>query len=105
MVSPETVKWSSSAKADIENISKYLMLEWGILVLTKFLLKVDRLIDQIVINPLQYPEINTRLRIRKCVITKQNTLFHKIKGETIEIVRIYDTRQDPNKLEIILKTT
>ncbi len=63
MVSPENVKWSTSAKAEIENISKYLMREWGIIVLTKFLLKVDRLIDQIIINPKQYPEINIRLKI------------------------------------------
>lgn len=104
MESPENVRWSTSAKADFENISKYLMLEWEKIVLTRFLLKVDRLINQIVINPKQYPEINTRLKIRKCVVTKQNTLFYKIKGETIEIVRLYDTRQDPNKLEILIKT-
>lgn len=103
MVSPENVRWSTSAKADIENISKYLMLEWGKIVLTGFLLKVDRLIDQIVINARQYPEINTSMKIRKCVITKQNSLFYKIEGETIEIVRIYDTRQDPNKLEMLFK--
>ncbi len=104
MGSPENVKWSSSAKADIDNISKYLMMEWGEIVLTKFLLKLDRLIVQIVLNPKQFPEINGRLNIRKCVVTKQNTLFYKIQGETIEIVRVYDTRQDPNKLEILFKT-
>lgn len=43
------------------------------------------------------------MKIRKCVITKQNSLFYKIEGETIEIVRIYDTTQDPNKLEMLFK--
>ncbi|MBK6281946.1 MAG: type II toxin-antitoxin system RelE/ParE family toxin [Draconibacterium sp.] len=104
MVSHSRVKWSSSARADIGNISDYLMNEWGKSVLTKFLLKLDRIIYQIIINPKQYPEINTRLKIRKYVVTKQNILFYKIKGETIEIVRLYDTRQDPNKLEILIIT-
>jgi hypothetical protein len=67
-------------------------------------MKLERIIYQITINPKQYPEINTRLKIRKCVVTKQNTLFYKIKGENIEIVRLYDTLQDPNKLEILFKT-
>ncbi len=104
MASHRHVKWSSSAKVDIGNISDYIMLEWGISVLTRFLIKLDRIIYQISLHPTQYPEINTELKIRKCVVTKQNTLFYKIKGETIEIVRIYDTRQDPGKLEILFKT-
>lgn len=103
MASHRHVKWSSAAKVDIGNISDYIMLEWGKSVLTRFLVKLDRIIYQISINPKQYPEINTELKIRKCVVTKQNTLFYKIKGETIEIVRIYDTRQDPGKLKILFK--
>lgn len=66
-------------------------------------LKVDRIINQIVINPKQYSEINTKLKIRKCVITKQNTIFYRFQNGKIEIVRIYDTRQDPNKLSILFK--
>ena len=97
----ENVVWSPSSKADIENISQYLMEVWGKNVLSKFLLKFNRLISQIVINPKQNPLINRNLSIRKCVITKQNTLFYRIKNHKIEIVRIYDTRQDPVKLKIL----
>jgi plasmid stabilization system protein ParE len=98
---PEHVILSPSAKADIENISQYLIQEWGKNVLTKFLFKVKWIINQIVINPLQYSVINSKLKIRRCVITKQNTLFYRIIKGKIEIVRIYDTRQDPNKLKIL----
>lgn len=97
----EQVILSPSAKIDIENISQYLNQEWGKNVLSKFLFKVNWIINQIVINPQQYPVISTRLKIRRCVITKQNTLFYRIIKGQIEIVRIYDTRQDPNKLRII----
>jgi len=103
MVLNKNVIWSPAAKADIENISKYIMQEWGKKVLSRFLLKVDRIINQIVINPKQYSEINTKLKIRKCVITKQNTIFYRFQNGKIEIVRIYDTRQDPNKLSILFK--
>lgn len=98
---PEHVILSPSAKADIENISQYLNQEWGKSVLTKFLFKVKWIINQIVINPLQYPVINSKLKIRRCVITKQNTLFYRLVNGKIEIVRIFDNRQDTNKLKII----
>lgn len=100
MVFPENVFLSPSAKTDIENISEYLSQEWGMNVLTKFLLKVNWIINQIVINPWQYPVINSKLKIRRCVITKQNTLYYRVLSSKIEIVRIYDTRQDPNKLKM-----
>ena len=98
---PENVILSPSAKFDIQNISQYLNQEWGKNVLTKFLFKVNWIINQIVINPQQYPIINSRLKIRRCVITKQNTLFYRIVNDKIEIVRIYDTKQDQKKLKIL----
>ena len=98
---PEHVILSPSAKADIENITQYLNQEWGKNVLTKFLFKVKWIINQIVFNPLQYPVINSKLKIRRCVITKQNTLYYRLVNGKIEIVRIFDNRQDPNKLKII----
>ena len=98
---PEHVILSPSAKADIENITQYLNQEWGKNVLTKFLFKVKWIINQIVFNPLQYPVINSKLKIRRCVITEQNTLYYRLVNGKIEIVRIFDNRQDPNKLKII----
>jgi len=99
---PENVILSPSAKEDIENISQYLSQEWGKKVLNTFLIKVNWIINQIVINPHQYPIINSTLKIRRCVITKQNTLFYSYVGKKVKIVRIYDTRQDPNKLKILI---
>jgi plasmid stabilization system protein ParE len=98
----ENVNLSPSAKEDIENISQYLNQEWGKVVLSRFLIKINWIISQIVINPQQYPVINTRLKIRRCVITKQNTLYYIYVNGKIKIVRIYDTRQDPNKLKILI---
>jgi len=104
MVSPEDVIWSPSAQKDLENITDYLMYKWGISVVEKFLGRLGRLIAPIAINPRQYPLIQPKLiNIRKCVVTKQNTLFNRIKKNRIEIIRFFDTRQDPEKLEILIK--
>ena len=101
MVFHKNVIWSPSAKQDLENITDYIMNEWGSRIVSKFLIKLNRIISQITVNPKQYPLFNSRLKIRRCVISKQNTLFYRIKKNEIEIVRIYDTRQDPEKLKIL----
>jgi len=101
MASHEHVIWSPSAQSDIENVTDYLMHKWGVKVVERFLYRLRKLIKQISINPKQYLLIYSKLNIRKCVITKQNTLYYRIKDRQIEIIRIFDTRQDPGKLKIL----
>ena len=103
MVSTKNVIWSPSARTDLENVTDYLMHTWGISVVEKFLYRINKIILQILINPKQYPIINNKLDVRKCVITKQNTLYYRVKNKQIEIIRIFDTRQDPRKLKILFK--
>lgn len=78
------------------------MREWGMQIVSKFLEKLNWIISPIAIDPKQYPLIHSKLKIRRCVLSKQNTLFYRIKKRDIEIVRIFDTRQDPERLKILL---
>ena len=93
------IRWSPQADEDLDKILDYLANEWEDSVSLKFLDLVDILLNQIAINPRQYPLIHKSLNIRKCVITKHNSLFYRNKRNVIEVVRIYDTRQEPEKLQ------
>lgn len=95
---PKQIIWSPLSEKDFENILDYLKSNWDKKVVEKFIEITDLLIYQISINPKQYPIINKRKRIRKCVITKHNTLFYRDRKDFIDILRIFDTRQDPKKL-------
>jgi plasmid stabilization system protein ParE len=95
---PKDVKWSSLAESDLSNILDYLNRNWERKVASSFIDLTDNFIHQISINPKQFPLINKRKGIRKCVLTRHNTLFYRVKSSVIEILRIYDTRQDPNNL-------
>lgn len=103
MESRRNIIWSPSAKEDLENITDFLLINWNLKIVQKFLTRLNRIINQVVINPNQFPLIHPGLEIRKCVVTKQNTLFYRMKNDKIEIVRIFDTRQDPQKLKIIFE--
>ena len=95
---PKQVIWSPLSEKDFENIIDYLKRDWDNKVVEKFIEITDQLIYQISINPKQYPIINKSKRIRKCVITKHNTLFYRDRKDSIDILRIFDSRQDPRKL-------
>ena len=96
---PKQVIWSPLAEKDFSDILDYLKNSWGESVLMKFIDITEDLILQISINNWQFPIINKKYKIRKCVLTKHNSLYYRDSKNQIEILRIFDTRQDPKKLK------
>jgi plasmid stabilization system protein ParE len=92
------IVWSPKAEIDFANILDYLNENWHEKVANQFIDLTEEFIDQISINPRQFPIIFNKEKIRKCVLTKHNTLFYRDSKSKIEILRIYDTRQDPDNL-------
>jgi len=91
--------WSPLSETDLEVILEYLAEDWNGEVAIRFLDKIEHLLEQISINPEQFPMVNTKRKVRKCVITRHNTLFYKENKEYVEVLRIFDTRQDPKRLK------
>ncbi|MDO6759269.1 type II toxin-antitoxin system RelE/ParE family toxin [Tamlana sp. 2_MG-2023] len=93
------VVWSPSAEKDFEAVLDYLQLNWDESVTNKFINRVDDIIS-LIINDLKiFPIINEALEVRKSVVSKHNTLYYRENGLKIEIIRLFDARQDPNKLK------
>jgi plasmid stabilization system protein ParE len=95
---PKSVIWAPSAESDLAAILDYLNTNWDSKVSLNFIDLTENVVDQISVNPKQYPVIYKRKRIRKCVLTKHNSLFYRESRSQVEILRIYDTRQDPDTL-------
>ncbi len=91
--------WSPLSEKDFSEVLEYVDKEWGEKVVNQFIDITDKFLKQISNNPRQFPVIFKRKRIRKCVITKHNTIFYRESKEKIDILRMYDTRQDPKKLK------
>ncbi len=92
------IVWSPLSENDISNILNYLVANWDINVANRFITLTENILLQLAVNPKQFPFINKNEKIRKCVLTKHNTLFYRENQTQIEILRIYDTRQDPQNL-------
>ena len=92
---PKQIIWSPLAENDFANILDYLDKNWDRKVASNFIDMTENVLNQISINPKQFPICYKRRKVRKCVLTKHNTLFYRDTRLSIEILRIYDTRQDP----------
>ena len=90
--------WSPAAEKDAEQILDFINTKWSNRVAAKFLNKLDDSIRLISEAPKLFPIIEENLGIHKCVVTKQNSLFYRISNETIEIIRLFDTRKNPKSL-------
>lgn len=97
---PKPIIWSPLSESDIEKIVEYLHEIWSVKVLSNLLDEVDLLLNPIAIHPKQFPVVNKKLKVCKCVVTKHNTVFYREKKDCIELLRIFDTRQNPKKLKL-----
>ncbi len=95
---PKEIIWSPDSERDLDTILAYLSSGWNPLVSSRFLDLIEKVLVQISINPRQFPLIYKGLNIRKCVIAKHNTLYYRNKRAHVEFLRIFDSRQDPDKL-------
>ncbi|RKS42752.1 plasmid stabilization system protein ParE [Gillisia mitskevichiae] len=90
---------SKTAEKKLSSLFEYLLENWSAKVKSNFIKKLDHNIDIIKLEPETFPESQKDPGLRKCVITKQTTLYYRFDSDQIKIVTIFDTRQNPDKLE------
>ena len=95
------VIWSPLSKQDFSLVPDYLSKHWENKVALKFIDVTDAMVRQISINPKQFPVIHKKMKIRKCVISKHNSLYYRERKDYVDILRIYDNRQDPRILKFV----
>ena len=95
----KNVLWSPLAEEDFNQILAYLDKHWGNEVALRFIDIIEQIVFQISKYPDLFPLINKDIGVHKCVISKHNTLFYKLDNKNIYLLRIFDTRQNPDTLK------
>jgi plasmid stabilization system protein ParE len=90
------------AERDYELVLDYLFNKFGILVMDDFIKRLEKVCQLISQDPEIYPYLDKAKQIRKCVVTKHNVIYFKEYDTTIRIITIFDTRQNPNKLDMFI---
>lgn len=91
--------WSPRAKLDLVNILEFYITRNG----TKtYSLKLNAAIRSSIRLLEKHPEIGVKVDIKNVrnLIQGDFSIFYEIKSDTIEIITVWDSRQDLDKLEI-----
>ncbi|MDX2046973.1 MAG: type II toxin-antitoxin system RelE/ParE family toxin [Chitinophagaceae bacterium] len=100
---PKNVVFTLEALDDINNIITYLKLEWGESVCQSFLFKLTSVRNIISEHPRIFSYHNKRKNIRKVAFAANRVLYYRNRRNIIEIMVVFDTRQNPRKLKSLLK--
>ncbi len=91
------VIWTTLAEEDFQKVIGYLQTKWSEDIASAFVNKVQRRIERLSTFPFSGLGSKKDKSIRSIVLTKHNRLYYRIKNEKIEVLNIFDTRQNPEK--------
>ena len=89
---------SPLAESKLMLILNYIEKEWGKNSRSKFLNKFKTSVSQISMYPYSCPESLAMKGIYKCLISKQSSFFYRVKNSEIEIITVFDNRQDQSRI-------
>ena len=95
------IVFSSRSKSQLDSLLNYLENKFSILTKKKFISKLDKSISIIQKDPDTFPKSNNSKMIRKCIISKQTTLYYRFNSQEIRLLSFFDTRQNPTKINKI----
>ena len=92
--------WSDRALADLQTIIDYLTENWTPKEIQNLARRLDKRLNLIAINPGLFPKTTKRKNVRRSVLTKQTVIYYEAKENIINIVTLFDPRQNPKKLRL-----
>jgi plasmid stabilization system protein ParE len=93
--------FSKNAEKNVIDLLEYLELKWSIKVRDKFISKLDKSIYLIQNEPEIFPKSQINKEHYRCVLSKQTTIYYKYNSKQIRILSLFDTRQNPTKINKI----
>ncbi len=76
------------------------MISWCEHVARNFVSCLEKLIGLVAKSPLLYPATGKRKEVRRCVVSKQTSLYYRIEKEQIQLITLFDSHQHPSKRKL-----
>jgi plasmid stabilization system protein ParE len=92
---PYSFHYSPRASDEFERIIHYVTDQFGIAVAEKVKRNYNQTLQQIAINPSQFPYFNKRKKIRKCVISPQTTLYYRLDENVVNLLSFRSNFMNP----------
>jgi plasmid stabilization system protein ParE len=94
------ILWSKRAFEDLDGILNYLEENWTKKEVRKFVSKLHKRLILLSFFPKLYSESHQKKNVRKSVLTKQVVIYYSLNNNVVELIRLFDSRQQPSKLKL-----
>jgi len=91
--------WSPTAKRTFAAVIEYLAEEWTEKEVFRFVARTEKILSLISTGNVQFRSAGKR-SIYETLVTKHNLLIYRIHKNRLELLRFYDTRQNPKRKKI-----
>lgn len=91
--------WSPKAKTELAEILAFIEIQFGSEVAADCVFLVDSMIEKIAAFPEMFPSFGD-YHIRKAVVQKNLSLFYRFQRDQIDILKVWDNRQNPDDLQL-----
>lgn len=93
-----SVIWTTRAVSDLDNIIEYLKMNWSDREIVNFNNKLNKAISLISSRPKIFRSTLRRKNLRRCVLSKQTTIYFQEGESALYIVSLFDNRRKPRPI-------
>ena len=97
---PSELRWTLRAIEEYEKLLEYLIEEWGELIANRIRTEINHQFIRIHRDPTQFPVFRKSKNTRRCVASPQTSIYFKVHKDFIEILSVFDNRQNPKKRKL-----
>ncbi|MBP3193474.1 type II toxin-antitoxin system RelE/ParE family toxin [Natronogracilivirga saccharolytica] len=94
---------SPLAEKKLSLLLEFIEQQWAKKERDEFLQKVLNAFKRVATHPESCPKSDTFPNLFKCVVSKQTSFFYRFNSEELEIITVFDNRQDPHKIDSDIK--
>jgi plasmid stabilization system protein ParE len=99
MAETRQVRWSLTAHEDLQLSLDFIMNQWNPVIAAKFLDAIESKIKLLKRAPFIGSPSSYLSGCRKTLVPPYHALIYRVTDSHLEIVRLFDMRQDPAKLK------
>jgi plasmid stabilization system protein ParE len=92
--------WTDFALSELEKTIIYLEENWTERELLSLVLAIEETLSLLSHNPYLFQASDSKKDIRRVVIATHNTMYYRIKSDTLEILSFFSNRQNPKKRKL-----
>ncbi|MEX2595996.1 MAG: type II toxin-antitoxin system RelE/ParE family toxin [Salibacteraceae bacterium] len=93
------IYYTDRASQDQQELYEYLLEKGGMQTVKKLDAKIEKSLSLIAQRPEMNPS-SQQTSIRRCVISKQTSLYYRVNKYNIELLTFFYTRQHPSKKKL-----